>query len=306
MKKSLRRDILNDKTLKVVLCQGLQGSGKSTWAKKQVGNGKTIRISLDDLRKMFNDTYWQENTNNRKNTEAFVQRIKNTLILEALDAGKNVIVDATHLKPQYITQVQELVGDKATVEIKSFMDVPIETCIKRDLARERSVGEKVIRDAYKTYLKANGLAQEILPIPYDSSLPDAIICDIDGTVAYNEWRSPFDTSHCDEDGIYETIVNLVMRDYQTTGAKLFFLSGREGHAEAATKRWLAKHYIKYDALFMRTIGDYRKDFIIKEEIYEREIKGKYNVLYVVDDRASVCKMWRSLGLTCLQTAEGDF
>ena len=57
---------------------------------------------------------------------------------------------------------------------------------------------------------------------------------------------------------------------------------------------------------MRTIGDHRSDFIIKQEIYEREFKGKYNVLYVLDDRNQTVNMWRALGLTCLQVAAGDF
>ena len=74
---------------------------------------------------------------------------------------------------------------------------------------------------------------------------------------------------------------------------LYFVSGREGLAEAATRRWLEQHEIVYDGLFMRAIGDHRKDAIIKQEIYEREFKGKFNVLYVVDDRNiyNPLKLW---------------
>ena len=73
--------------------------------------------------------------------------------------------------------------------------------------------------------------------------------------------------------------------------------------------WLDKHGLsnRNTQLFMRPAGDTRDDRIVKREIYEREIKGKYNVLWVLDDRNKVVDMWRrELGLTCLQVAEGNF
>jgi hypothetical protein len=57
---------------------------------------------------------------------------------------------------------------------------------------------------------------------------------------------------------------------------------------------------------MRKEGDVRKDAIVKGEIYEKNINGKYNVLFVLDDRNQMVEMWRGLGLTCLQVADGDF
>ena len=30
------------------------------------------------------------------------------------------------------------------------------------------------------------------------------------------------------------------------------------------------------------------------------------ILFVLDDRSQVVKMWRELGLTCLQVADGNF
>jgi hypothetical protein len=228
--------------------------------------------------------------------------------MQALDNGKNVIVDAMHLSPKHFLNIQELVGKKATVVIKSFMDVPIETCIARDLARARSVGEKVIRACYKDYLKANSLEEpKVEPVPYDESLPDAIICDLDGTVANNDWRDPYNTDYCDEDGIYDVVVNLALRETTLTNrVSLYFVSGREEKARVPTTKWLDEHQIIYDGLFMRRTNDHRGDFDIKKEIYEREFKGKFNVLYVLDDRNQTVGMWRGLGLTCLQVAPGDF
>ena len=57
---------------------------------------------------------------------------------------------------------------------------------------------------------------------------------------------------------------------------------------------------------MRPKGDNRPDTEVKREIYEREIRDKYNVLLVIDDRNSVVQQWREMGLPCFQVAEGDF
>jgi hypothetical protein len=63
--------------------------------------------------------------------------------------------------------------------------------------------------------------------------------------------------------------------------------------------------IKFE-LFMRNANDYRPDEIVKKEIYEREIKGKYDIICVFDDRNKVVDMWREEGFLCCQVAEGDF
>ena len=62
----------------------------------------------------------------------------------------------------------------------------------------------------------------------------------------------------------------------------------------------------YLALFMRPYGDSRKDSVVKREIFEREIQSRYQVVGVFDDRMQVVRMWRDLGLTVFQVADGDF
>jgi hypothetical protein len=50
--------------------------------------------------------------------------------------------------------------------------------------------------------------------------------------------------------------------------------------------------------------DRRPDHIVKRELLERI--GEDRVAFVIDDRNSVCEMWRGRGLTCYQIAEGNF
>lgn len=77
-----------------------------------------------------------------------------------------------------------------------------------------------------------------------------------------------------------------------------------------TSRWLRHWQVAYDELHLRNTKDYRPDHVIKEELYWEHIAPRYDVLYVLDDRnsaqAPVVDMWRKLGLTCLQVAEGNF
>jgi hypothetical protein len=57
---------------------------------------------------------------------------------------------------------------------------------------------------------------------------------------------------------------------------------------------------------MRKLNDNRPDDIIKKELYDQYIKGKYFVKFVLDDRDSVVRMWRNEGLLCLQVYYGNF
>ena len=57
---------------------------------------------------------------------------------------------------------------------------------------------------------------------------------------------------------------------------------------------------------MRKTGDFRKDSIVKKELFDENVRGKYNIEFVLDDRNQVVEMWRSIGLVCLQVADGNF
>ncbi len=61
-----------------------------------------------------------------------------------------------------------------------------------------------------------------------------------------------------------------------------------------------------DRIFFRRAGDFRADDEVKREIWKEHIQPHYRVLFVVDDRDRVVRMWREEGLVCLQCAPGDF
>ena len=256
---------------KVIILRGLQASGKSSWAKQLVVDnpGMYKRICKDDLRSMLDGGRWSGSN------EDFVLKLRDDLILKSLAEGKYVIVDDTNLNPTHEARIRQLLKENkisATIEIKDFTDVPIEECIKRDNLRANGVGEKVIWNHYKKWLK-----KSIPLVKFNSELENCIICDLDGTLAINDWRNPYDASECEKDQVNEPILNIV-RAYVNWLKKthIFLVSGREEKYIEQTKRWLDKVFYDFKLnkspvefhLFMRKTGDTRKDSIVKQEIYE--------------------------------------
>lgn len=278
----------------VILTRGLPASGKSTWARAEQARhpGRYKVINKDSLRAMLDGGRYS------KPNEAFVLNARNALILQALSAGCSVIVDDTNLNPVHEQTIRDLVRGVATVEVKDFTDVALETCIMRDLQRERSVGERVIRRMYRQFVQPRAA-----PPAYDPALSDALICDLDGTLAVIGDRDPYDASKCEGDQVNEAVRTIIA----SVPAYVILVSGRSVRYRAETERWLQRHGIAYLALYMRPDGDSRKDAVMKRELYERYIAGKYNVLFVLDDRDQMIRLWREeLGLVALQVAEGDF
>lgn len=283
--------------LKLYLTKGLPASGKSTWAREFVekSNGNVINICKDDLREML---HADKHSSGR---ETFVMQVRDSITIKAFEENKSVIWSDTNLNPIHEQKAKELVSQyNAKVEIQDFTSVSVEECIKRDLKRLKSVGEKVIRDNYNRYLK-----QPVEKIIQDKNLPKAIICDLDGTLAKLNGRNPYDASRCEDDLLNEGIASIV-KSYQKAGYKILLVSGREDKFKEQTQRWLNLHSIKYDTLIMRQTSDTRKDSIIKSEIFNNNIKDNYYIEFILDDRNQVVDMWRDLGLTCLQVDYGDF
>ena len=297
--------------MKLIMTLGLPASGKSTWAKEQAAKsgGQVRRINKDDLRDMLDGGKWS------KNNEKNILQVRDLLIEHHLSAGTSVIVDDTNLHPKHKETLKVIAAKyDAKFETKSFLDVPLLECIARDLKRPSSVGERVIRGMFDEFLAPK--EKPVAPPVWDSSLPTAIICDIDGTLAHGigVTRKPYEWDKVDTDTKDRRIAHIlevyrhVYDNSKDIGAdlRILLVSGRDGSCREKTEKWLADNEIKYDALFMRPAGDTRNDAIIKEEIYQAEIAGKYNVEFVLDDRDRVVAKWRELGLTCFQVANGAF
>jgi len=278
--------------IRLILTRGLPASGKTFWAKQYcLDNPNFVNICKDDLRLTIKG-------------ERKVIAERNKLTREAFAQGKSVIWSDTNFNPVHHKTALTIAKEfhVLVIETQDFTQhVSLEECIKRDNARANGVGETVIKRMYNQYLKPH-----IIVPKYNQDLPDCYIFDIDGTLALKGNRSLYDWSKVglDTDNTNTIKIFKLLKLFEKN--KHFIFSGRDAVCKPETIQWLDKYDIKHDGLFMRPEKDMRPDTIIKEEIYQKEIKGKYNVLGIFDDRNSVVEMWRSLGLTCFQVEEGDF
>jgi predicted kinase len=302
------------KSKKIRVNVGVPGSGKTTESLDFIRkNPGWCRISRDDIRFMLKGSYSLDYAEENLVTKVFFQAAKNSLL-----SGFNVILDATHCSYKSIESVIEELGHLGDVEFRIF-DVPLKTCIERDSQREPllRVGEERITEIHKSLvdflqsyplgnLKRKEKVIKNYTKEWDSSLPFAVIFDIDGTLAHmGNKRSPFDWDKVYLDEL-DSIIAHQVELHRKAGDKIIILSGRDGSCKKITEEWLEIHGIKYDEFYIRPEKDTRKDSVIKKEIYEAEIKGKFNIRLVYDDRNQVVDMWRKLGLKCLQVEPGEF
>ncbi len=303
---------MEKKVLEVIATVGIPASGKSTWAiHKAKYDNDYVRINRDDFRFMMKD---------EPVCDPKVEGIISKLVFASVDAclgkGLNVIVDQTHLKASYIEALAEHVKYKANFKVQLF-DISLQKAIERDNLREKKVGEAVIRKMWKDYrslvdgnariFETRRIEKEIFENPvYNPSLEEVILCDLDGTLAHmNGKRGPFDWMKTDVDDLDE-IVAKTIKDHMTLGHKIIFMSGRSEEGRVPTESWLEFYGFKYYALYMRKAGDFRKDNIVKEELFNEHVRDKFNVRVIYDDRQQVVDMWRSLGLKLYQVQKGDF
>jgi phosphoglycolate phosphatase-like HAD superfamily hydrolase len=133
-----------------------------------------------------------------------------------------------------------------------------------------------------------------------------IIVDVDGTLAIMNGRGPFEWTKVYQDKVNEPVADLVRR-LKTSGLSVIIVTGRDGVALEDTKRWLIDNSIPFDEIFSRPVRNFEKDSIIKRRIYDTNIRDRWDIQFVLDDRNQVVKMWREeLGIPVFQVADGDF
>lgn len=117
---------------KLIMCQGLPASGKSTWAMTQLRNGDVIIVDSDVIRREWGGYSVEK--------EEMVQVEKYGKIRKALKDGKIVISTDPNLLPEHQILLRRLAEKcDAEFEIRIF-DTPVEECIARDARRTKSVG----------------------------------------------------------------------------------------------------------------------------------------------------------------------
>lgn len=301
---------------KLLILVGAPGSGKSTFARYFIRTEDNwVRVNRDDFRLMqFGDSLMSPFYEER------ITKMVEASVIALLKNRTNVIIDATNSSLRSLEDMVRTYTEYADISFKVF-DLPVEELVKRCDKRCEQTGKFIPKSAIEKHVTQLQYTKEkfdFKPIPralketsityadQDTSLPKAVICDLDGTLSLLNGRDPYNASTADQD-LLNTPVAMVLKMVKQQGYKVILLSGRENAYREPTERFLAKYQIDYDLLLMRDTNDYRKDNIIKKELFLEEIQGKYFVEFLLDDRNQVVDMWRrELALPCFQVNYGDF
>lgn len=135
---------------KIILTQGIQGSGKTTWAKAWVAEDPEhrIRINNDDITSMWGQPF---------GTPGLYERLKMfrmLMINQAVSEGLDIVIDNMNLSNSSLKEIQTITEvNDYVIEYKDFTKVPLEVCIERDSKRENPIGAEIITNTYNKYIK---------------------------------------------------------------------------------------------------------------------------------------------------------
>lgn len=148
----------------LILLVGIPGSGKTTYAEKYIEEHPgTVHLSSDGIRKeLHGDESIQDNPG-----EVFA--IMQKRAIDGLNFGYDVIYDATNVTRKDRAGIIAACPKFTKIEAHVIF-APIETCIERDAARERTVGKAVIDKMLKRFQ----------PVWYDEGIHEIKIIRPDG------------------------------------------------------------------------------------------------------------------------------
>lgn len=308
------------------ILRGYPASGKSTVAKKLSEINSAIICSADD--------YWMQNGKYEFVLEKLHEAHNAcfTLFKNSVISGSNVIVDNTNIKYTDICRYidfllinnnqNEFIYSVEFIQI-AFNDIEKAISYRTNNSIGKNIPEKTMRRMYTEFKKEvkghilndykgkiglGKLDELISTLPFSlntENKPEVIICDLDGTLSLFQYtngimlRDAYDAAKSNQDFINVPVAQ-ALKAFQQLGHEIIFLSGREDKFRIPTEEFLQRvcdeYDVVYDKLFMRQTGDNRPDDIIKKEIFDKEIKDKYFVTAIFDDRPKVVRMWRSIGL----------
>ena len=129
----------------------------------------------------------------------------------------------------------------------------------------------------------------------------AIIVDLDGTLALRGGRHPLDVESAGKDELCVP-VGAIVTLFARNGNPIIFMTYRDDDHKAVTVRWIAEKVglqREEYGLFMRH-GTSDPDWLLKRQWYMEHVKPYQSVLFAIDNSERCVRMWRELGVFCLQ------
>lgn len=312
--------------MKITLLVGPPGCGKNTWVQNEIKKnpGHAVVLNRDDLRGMLvGGNLWNYKFN--KAQEELITTVQFSSAQDAIQLNKNVYVADTNLNPatreawkqfakknklQY-SEVDFFLmfrNENEVLEAERGVQGVIAKfrarCKEWNLKRLHSVPEFVIDKMIDDYI----VPQYVNVKQYHGTpgKPKAIIVDLDGTLFHmQDMRGPFEWDKVHLDAVDEHVRETIHL-YKNAGYVIIAASGRDGICKNASQEAMTNNLVPWDHFFIRAIQDQRPDWIVKEEIFWRDIAPYWDVRLAIDDRDQVVNHYRAMNLKVYQVAPGNF
>jgi predicted kinase len=322
----------------IIILIGTSLSGKSTFTDKYKKENKIFIVSRD-IERYNLSTYAHTNDSDEQLITLLVKDKINRLIQHRHD----VLVDNTHLKKEDIDFYVKNYGAHTDIKVIVFPLLEEKELYKRNQLRFDSIGKLIpkkvldfqIKDFKKLELneyvdnetledlKLNGgsflIKKKVTYNDFknDNDKEDVFIFDLDGTLSYSPKRDfyDFDPELILSDIVVKPVAEILV-SLLKNNKKIIFLSGREEKYKEKTIEWLKTQIFSLNGImdyytpeiYMRRDDDKRSDVKIKNDIYTKLLKDKYNIIGIFDDRKSVCESWlkRELFLFDVSQDKGYF
>lgn len=300
----------------LILLVGPAGSGKTTYRKAAQRNDPGLVVISQD----------EQGKAHMQNFEVAVAN------------GENIIVDRMGFDKKQRSRYLTLAKAAGYTTKIVVLHENQKTCLERMLKRENHEtikDEKNARAALHTFFTkyerpTADEADEVVFVYPEGDKPSAVLCDLDGTLCNIDHRLHFVKGEGKKDwknflknipgdSVNEWCRKLLRAIAFGSTSQIVYCSGRGSEYRGQTKQWLKDNNLFWlcnsfngsgspeaEHLYMRERGDHRADTVIKEILLDFEILTRFNVLFAVDDRPNVCRMWRRRGIVCLQCNDVEF
>lgn len=321
----------------LILAVGISGSGKSTLLNKLLPGSV---VSSDRCREIL---LWNGQVPNISSTEYWTKmqavsgpafEMFHTRIDTELSLGRICVADATNLRTSVRNKLEAIAAKHDAPVYYLVMCTDERLAIERDSSRTYPVGmmviskqaklmEQTIKDLqgkfnviYVSPKNADQLSIQVVKSEMDTQpavKKDTIVVDLDGTLAEISHRLHFisDKKHANWDKFFKECMNDTPNEWclnlvlamKRAGYNIVIVSARSKLVLNETRAWLDKIGLPGIELNMvREINEYTPDPILKLKWLNQFDKSR--ILFVLDDRDRVCKMWVEQGLQVLNCGQG--
>jgi predicted kinase len=279
---------------KIILLVGPPGSGKSTLAKSYIDMGYI---------------YINQDLQGVDHFHHFDMAILNS---------DNIIIDRMNFNKEQRNRYLNIAKDNNYKTEIIVLHESRKTCLERCLNRKDHPtikDEKSARSALQTFFNKyervednevdkvtriwpEGFKEMAIWIDMDNTLSDASHREHHLQGEKKNWKAFFGDMDKDPVNLWCKQIIVGMFD----DVNVLICSARPDNYRKQTEEWLNNNDVPYKELIMRSRGDFRKDSIVKEILFEFEIKTKYNLLFSIDDRKQVIDQIRKHGVVVLDCA----